>query len=272
MKNCESIDPVLVIKVGTSTLTEQVLPGGERLEAASFQKLGRQVLELQNEGYNPVIVSSAAITAGLELTGETGRPDKDSDMPGLQRLASLGWRHVLNQWDRALPGRLIGEVLLTRRELALEGERSEALRVLHRLLAHGDIPIVNENDVIAHEEIAFGDNDTLAATLAAQITRSKLFGKQVQLVELTDVDGVYQDLNNPASRLAVIKDLDKFEVLAGGPGSANGTGGMLTKYEAARIAHNNGVDMYIAHGRYDNVIARTLAGDTGTFIPAAQQL
>lgn len=266
----EIINDVLVIKVGTNTLLEKQADGSERLDIASFARIGQQVLALQEEGKSIVIVSSGAITAGMVEVGLHSRPRKETEMTDLQRLASIGWRHVLNRWGTALQGRVVGELLLTRQELGMESERKEALSVMHALLRHSEIAVINENDAISHVEIAFGDNDTLAATIAAQIRRSKIFGNQVQLVLLSDIDGVYADLDDRGSVLRTITNADQYLHLAQDSRAVNGTGGMVTKFAAAEIANKNGVDMYIANGRVDNAIALALAGQIGTRFIANQ--
>lgn len=261
------MEQTTVIKVGTNTLIERRDDGSERLDAASFRRIGRQVLQLREAGTGVVIVSSAAITAGMVATGLTTRPDMQTEMPELQRLASIGWRHVLNAWDGALPGATIGELLLTQRELDFQHERDEVLGVTHTLLHHGDIAIANENDAITHEEIAFGDNDRLAATFAARLNRSALFGR-VSLVVLSDVHGVYRDVRDPTSVISEIHDIAQYTHLANGTTKPGATGGMTTKFAAARIARDNGVPMYIAHGRTDSAIQRTLDGEIGTSFTA----
>lgn len=257
----EQIDNVLVLKIGTSTLTERAVDGSERLDEASFECLGKQVLELQENGHNVVIVSSAAITAGMIKAGVSSRGSETAE---LQRLASIGWRHILNAWDSALEYKTIGELLLTRRELGVDSERQEALQLTHSLLGHGDIAIANENDAISHEEIAFGDNDTLAATYAACISRSSLFGANVRLVLLSDVYGVYAEVGDANSVIATISDLSQYEHLAQDTNSQNGTGGMITKFAAAKIACSSNVATWVTNGRTENAIRRTLNGEIGT--------
>ncbi len=256
----EKLDNILIVKVGSSTVTAE----NNRLDTASFERIGQQVLNLEIGGYLPVIVTSAAITAGMAATGMVERPSKESEMPGLQRLASIGWRYILNEWDGALVNKTTGGLLLTKNELSMPTPRDEALRVIHDMLTHGDIPIVNENDAITHDEIAYGDNDTLAATLAAKIAHSTLFGSNVKLVLLSDIDGVYENIDDPSSIIRKITDLASYEHLAGGAGTPNGSGGMTTKFDAGRIALASGVSMWIANGRVDNAIARALAGEIGT--------
>jgi glutamate 5-kinase len=257
-------EEVLIIKVGTSTLTQKHADGTEQLDVSSFERIASQLVELQGRGFGIILVSSAAITAGMAEAGLAARPPKDTRMPELQMLASIGWRHVLNAWSGALPGKQVGELLLTQHELGLASERDELLRVTHALLSHGHIAIANENDAIAHEEIAFGDNDSLAAIFAARIARSELFGGRVRLVVLSDVEGVYADKTDPSTLIKQIGKLDGYRHLAGGAGSQNGTGGMVTKFEAARIATGSGVTMWITNGRTENTVMRAISGEIGT--------
>lgn len=258
------IDNILVIKVGTSTLTTTQPNGQTELDVDSFCQIGKQVTRLHEAGYHIVIVSSAAITAGMVSTGLTVRPSTETDMPNLQRLASIGWRHILNAWSDAMKTLTVGELLLTKRELDSNDERAEALRVTYELMIHGNIPIVNENDAIAHEEIAFGDNDTLAAVFAAKMKRSKLFGNNISLVILSDIEGVYENANEMSDLIKEIDDIDAYTHMAKMTSGSLGTGGMVTKFAAAKIAHQQAVSTYIAHGRTDNVIEKTLRKETGT--------
>ena len=228
-----------------------------------FERIGRQILNLKARGMHIVLVSSAAITAGMATAGLLTRPSRQTLMPELQRLASIGWRQVLNAWSQALPGQIVGELLLTQHELQLNNERSELLRVTYALLGHGDIVIANENDAIAHEEIAVGDNDKLAALFATQLQRSKLYGN-VRLVLLSDVDGLYADKEDSGTLIRVVDDVSSQEHIAGDAGSANGTGGMKTKLAAANLANQSGMTMWIANGRTDNAIEQVLNGQIGT--------
>lgn len=140
--------------------------------------------------------------------GLADRPKKETSMPELQRLASIGWRRVLNTWDQAIRPRKICELLMTQHDLNIVSEREEALRVTHTLLSHGDVPIVN-------------DNDMLAATFAAKIGQSALFGNKVQLVLLSDIDGVYANRSNPDLIVPIIEDTEAFEHLVGNADSDN---------------------------------------------------
>ncbi len=260
----EVIDNILVIKVGTNALIKRAKDGSECLDVASFERISNQVISLQEKGNSILLVSSAAITAGMVEAGLSKRPNKETDIVDLQRLASIGWRHVLNAWANALSGKVVGELLLTQRELGSDGERNEALQVIHALLKNGNIAIVNENDAITHEEIAFGDNDTLAATLAAKIRHSKLFGSRVKLILLSDIDGVYEDVTDTDSIIRSIKNISDYEHFAQQSHGTNGTGGMVSKFSAARIANNSGVDMWVGNGRTEDVVRKLLHGESGT--------
>jgi glutamate 5-kinase len=260
----KKIDNILVIKVGTSTLTKMHANGRVALDFESFKRIGQQIMAIRQKGYRVVVVSSAAITAGMVDVGLTVRPDAKDDMPNLQRLASVGWRHILNAWSDAMDDVSIGELLLTKRELESHKEEAEALRVSYELISHGNIPIVNENDAITHEEIAFGDNDTLAAIFTSKIKESKLFGDNVSLIILSDINGVYADIHDKHSIIKQINDLATYENIAQNSSGGLGTGGMITKFAAAKIVHQCGVDMYIANGRTENVIQRALNKEIGT--------
>lgn len=258
------IDNVDVLKVGTNLLMHHQGDG----EALNYDMFSRIAVQAFGEA-NVVIVSSAAITAGMAVTDTLVRPDKEAEMPELQRLASIGWRHVLNAWDASLFRKTSGGLLLTRQDLSHRRERQEALQVIHALLSHKDVPIVNENDAITHEEIAFGDNDRLAATLAASLAKSALFGSQVRLFLLSDVNGVYADRNNPASRIPVIANLEEYAHLAEGPDSDNGTGGMVTKFAAVAIAQAAGIDTWLYDPRLGKK-QQALDLEIGTYFPAPE--
>ncbi len=251
----------LVIKVGTSTLTQQTEEGLYRLNQQAFSRIGAQIIQLKDM-YDVVIVSSGAITAGLVELGESSRPDKTREMPKLQMLASLGNHHLVTAWRSVLPSVPVGSLLLTRHNLDNDArERSSAVHVIRELHAIGGIPVINENDAVTNEEIAFGDNDKLAAIVAARLVTAS---QSVKLVLLSDVDGVYADKHDSTTRIPVISRIDDYEHLAGGVGSANGTGGMVTKFAAARIATKAGVEMWIANGSRTHGILAALSGQTGT--------
>lgn len=261
----KQVDTILVVKVGTSTLTKRNKNGRLELDTEAFYRIGKQVVDLQHSGYHVAIVSSAAITAGMAVTGVLHRPTNiEASMPTLQGLASVGWRHVVNGWADALQPYTVGELLITKQELERTSERSEFLRVVHGLMINGYIPIINENDAIAHEEIAFGDNDTLAASFAAKLKSSDAFGNAVSLVLLSSIDGVYKDTTDSSTLIREISHLSEYEQYAKIDTSDGGTGGMVTKFAAAKVAQNNQIDMYIANGRTAS-IRQVLAKQKGTY-------
>lgn len=265
-ENTEVLDNVLVVKVGTTTMFRHE-DGRELLDHQAMKGVGGQVLRFRELGNHVAMVSSGAVTAGMEATNTAVRPTGDEAMPEVQRLATIGWRHVLNAWHDAM-GVENGGLLVTRRELDLNApEHDEALRSTHTLLNHGEIPILNENDGITHGELSnesFGQNDTLSAIYAAQIAGSELFGKQVRLVLLSDVDGVYEDINDPSTLIREIDDLDEYMHVAGGSNGVHGKGGMKTKFDAAKIATAAGVEMWVANGQTENAIQLALDGEIGT--------
>lgn len=267
-KTSEQLDNVIVVKVGTTSMFRHEA-GRELLDRDSMKRIGSQVLDLRKHGFHVPLVSSGAVTAGMEATGTAVRPDGKEAMPEIQRLATIGWRRVLNAWFDAM-GVENGGLLVTRRELNLDTpEHDEALRTTHTLLSHGEIPILNENDGITHGELtnqSFGQNDELSAIYAAQIAKSVLFGKGVRLVILSDVDGVYADMDDPTSIIREINmaDISSYEHLAGGPNGVHGKGGMKTKFEAAKIATAVGVEMWIANGQTENAIQLAMDGKIGT--------
>jgi glutamate 5-kinase len=248
----------LVVKVGSSSLTA---PGGG-LDRAQVGRLAAEVARARRAGVACVVVSSGAIAAGLEPLGLRRRP---SDMPTLQAAASVGQGLLMQAWRQAFARRgvTVGQVLLTQDDFVRRKGYVNAHAALGRLLALGVVPIVNENDTVAVEEIRFGDNDRLAA-LVANLVRADL------LVILSDVDGVHAA--DPArGRSHVLERIDDPSSLAGlasRAGSHVGSGGIASKVEAARIASSSGVGVVIANARRAGVLGAILAGEpVGTYVP-----
>jgi glutamate 5-kinase len=269
----EVIDGIVIVKVGTSTMFRKV-NGQERLNRSAMHQIGSQVLRLRKAGNHVAIVTSGAVTSGMEAMGVKNRPTGNESMSLIQHLASVGLRHILNAWFEAMDHQVEnGGLLVTRRELDLDApEHDEALRTIHTHLIHGVIPIVNENDGITHRELAresFGQNDTLSAIFAAQIAQSELFGNNIRLVVLSDIDGVYADPDDPSTLLKVIDDLEGYSGIALDTSNLNAKGGMKTKFEAADICRGAGVEMWIANGSVDNAIERAINGEIGTYFPVS---
>jgi glutamate 5-kinase len=254
----------LVIKVGTSTLTNEV----GAVDPNFIRDLVEEVSALQVAGYSPILVSSGAIAAGMQGLKQTGRP---KTIPQKQAAAAVGQGLLMHLYSVEF-GRtdtVVAQMLLTRDDLQDRKRYVNARNTLNALLKLNAIPIINENDTTAVDEIRFGDNDTLAAMVAALADASAL-------VILSDVDGLYT--HNPSERpgaeiIRVIERVDRsIESLAGGAGSPQGTGGMRTKINAARICSRSGVTMYITHGRQFDAVRRALAGEIGSkFLPNGQE-
>ncbi|MCU1691073.1 MAG: proB [Frankiales bacterium] len=243
----------VVVKVGSSSLT--TAEGG--LDEARVDAL---VEALATRDGDVVLVSSGAIAAGLAPLGLAKRP---RDLATLQAAASVGQSLLVQRYATAFGrhGRTVGQVLLTADDVVRRSHYRNAQTTLERLLALGVVPVVNENDAVATEEIRFGDNDRLAA-LVAHLVRADA------LVLLSDVDGLYDDDPRKAGarRVDVVRgpeDLEAVEV--GGTGSAVGTGGMASKVDAARVATSAGVPVLLTSA---DRVAEALRGEGGTlFLP-----
>jgi len=255
---------LLIIKVGTSTLTRRKKNGEIGLDQESFRTIAQQIKILQKKNYDVILVSSAAISAGMVATGLKVRPANiEHEMPTLQGLASIGWRHVLNAWADPLEQK-IGELLVTTKELDRDTESSEFLCVVKNLISNGHIPIINENDAITHEEISYGDNDILAAQVGRVIRQSNTLWSDVKVVLLSNIDGVYEDINDASTRIAEIKDLKSYINFISTTLSDGGSGGMQSKFIAAEITTQAGSDLYIINGRSLHGIENALLGKSGT--------
>ena len=253
---------VIVAKVGSSTLISS--DGG--VDEAFVGSLADQMAQLAREGYHPILVTSGAVAAGFRHLGLQARPD---DIPTLQACASAGQAALTEVYAEAFRrhGIAVGQVLLSRRDLADRQTYLNASNTLGRLLAFGAVPVVNENDTVSVAEFTFGDNDTLGA-IVATIVNASLY------VILSDVDGLYKtnpDLD-PAAQLVDTLDAitPEVEAMAGDAGSAVGTGGMRTKLRAGRITLAAKIPMVICKGRQEDTLVRATHGErVGTRIEAA---
>jgi glutamate 5-kinase len=249
----------LVVKVGSSSLTAS--DGG--LDEAQVTRLAGEVSRVHRKGIATVLVSSGAIAAGLHPLDFKRRP---TDIPTLQAAASVGQGVLMHAYQRAFARRRVkvGQVLLTQDDFIRRKGYVNANAALARLLALGVIPIVNENDTVAVDEIRFGDNDRLAA-LVANLVHADM------LVMLSDVDGVYMEdpSRGRSNVLERIDDLATVGKLRAKAGSHVGSGGMSSKLEAAKIASASGVGVVIANARTEGVLASILGGaPVGTYVPA----
>jgi glutamate 5-kinase len=211
-----------------------------------------------------VIVSSGAIALGLPRLGLSVRP---TDMPELQAAAAVGQSRLMQMWEHAFSAHEveIGQVLVTHDDLGDRRRFLSARLTLRALLDHGVVPIINENDTVATEEIKFGDNDQLAALVCNLVSADVL-------VILTDVEGVR---DGTGVRMPIVRDIDREAApVAGKSTSGVGSGGMASKVGSARIVTRTGVPAVVAPGREPDVLGKVLAGaDVGTlFLPAGSQL
>jgi glutamate 5-kinase len=251
----------LVVKVGTNTLT-----GGEdRLARPAMLGVARQIARLVHDGHQVALVSSGAIVAGRQAlsVSRNGR-----DIPFKQVLAAVGQTRLMQMWDDlfAKEDLIVAQTLLTRADLADRQGYLNARNTLLALLERKVVPIINENDVVATEEIKIGDNDNLSALVANLIDADLL-------ILLTDQAGLYTADPRRHSTATLIAEVpvitDEILALAAGAGTARGTGGMLTKLQAARLATESGVTVLVAGGTTDNVLVRSMTGESvGTRFPS----
>ena len=244
----------IVIKIGTSTLTYQ----NGCVNIRRIESLCKTVSDLMNAGNQVILVSSGAIGMGVGKLNLKARP---KDIAGKQAAAAVGQCELMYIYDRefGMHNRTVAQLLLTAPDLKSADRHEKFEATVTRLLEYGVLPIINENDTVATEEIEFGDNDTLAAKIAVAV-------KADLLVLLSDIDGLYsadphKDKN--ARLIPEVRELtDEIRALAGTAGSALGTGGMQTKLRAAEIATGAGCDMIITNGEYPERLYDAI-GDRG---------
>lgn len=248
-----------VVKVGTSSLTNQQ---GE-LDAGAFDKLCSEIADARAAGHTVALVSSGAIAAGLPVLGIDRRP---ADIGTLQAIAAVGQPRLFGEFQDRLAARGIvaGQVLLDPYDFGHRTQYLHARQTLDRLFAFGVVPVVNENDAVADDEIRYGDNDRLAA-LVANLVRADV------IALLTDTHGLFTAdprLDAEASLIEEISAVDAaLEAVAGGQGTERGSGGMASKLAAAKIASHSGVRAVIASAAEPDVVGRILAGETvGTVV------
>lgn len=251
----------IVIKIGTSTLTA----GSNKLNPAQMVDLARQCAALHAQKVQVVLVSSGAMAAGRE---ELGYPTLPKGVPAKQMLAAVGQPRLMAMYEQylAIYKMHVAQVLLTRADLADRHGYLNARATLEALLDQGILPIVNENDTVATDEIRFGDNDNLSAQVANLIEADLL-------VLLTDQDGLYTSDPRTHKDAKLIPEVgpEPFASVvwqaAGGTDNGLGTGGMITKLQAADLARHGGTAVVIARGSLDNVIVRLANGESiGTLL------
>jgi len=253
----------VVVKLGTSVLTS----GSRQLDKAHMVELARQMAALMKAGVEVVLCTSGAIAAGREHLGYPELPDTVANK---QLLAAVGQSQLILAWAQlfSIYGLHVGQLLLTRADLHDRERYLNARDSLNALLAQGIIPIINENDAVATNEIKVGDNDNLSA-------RAALLCDADLLILLTDQRGLFDadPRSNPDAKLIkqVVNIDDSLRLLAGGAVSGLGTGGMATKLEAADIARRAGVEVIIASGHHPKVIQDAVCKESvGTHFTALE--
>ncbi len=231
----------IVVKVGTSTLAH---PTG-LLNIRRVEQLCGVMSDLKNAGHQLILVSSGAIGMGV---GKLSLPGRPTDIPTKQAAAAVGQCELMYTYDKLFTehNHTVAQLLVTGADLSQDDRRDNFRNTLFRLLELGALPVVNENDTVATEELVIGDNDTLGAIVATHIQADLL-------VLLTDIDGLYTadpHTDPDAKRLTVVEEITpEIEAMSAGAGSKLGTGGMQTKVRAAQIATEAGVTMVIANGQ-----------------------
>ena len=248
----------IVIKVGSSSL---VHPETGELDFVKIEKMIRLISDIKNQGKDVVLVSSGAVSVGRRVLGLHKRPEV---LSMIQACAALGQGELMMLYQKLFMeyNNKAAQVLLTFDVITNDERRKNAENTLKQLLDLDVIPIVNENDTVATEEIEFGDNDTLSAIV------STLIGADM-LILLTDIDGFYTDdprKNKHAKRLSIVDKIDdSLKGMAKGTVTNYGTGGMYTKIAAAQIACYSGADVAIVESSDMEIIHRLLEGeDVGT--------
>ena len=243
----------IVIKIGTSTLAYET----GLLNIRRVEDLCRVISDLKNAGHEIILISSGAIGMGV---GKLGLKDRPADIPGKQAAAAVGQCELMYTYDKLFGeyNHTVAQILLTKEDIEHKQRCENFRNTLFRLLELGTLPIMNENDTVATDEIVIGDNDTLAAIVAANLEADLL-------ILLSDIDGLYTcdpHKHPDASLLPVVEQLTpEILSLGEGKGSSLGTGGMKTKLHAAEIAMDAGIDMIIANGSRPEVLYRITRGD-----------
>ena len=236
----------IVVKVGTSTLAH---PTGH-MNIRRVEALCKVLSDVKNAGHEVILVSSGALGMGVGKLSLSQRP---ADIPTKQAAAAVGQCELMYTYDRLFSeyNHTVAQLLVTGSDVEDETRRSHFHNTLYRLLELGALPVINENDTIATDEIVIGDNDTLSAIVAATVQAD-------QLVLRSDIEGLYtaDPRSDAEARLipVVTAITPEIEALAGGNGTSLGTGGMITKLRAARIAGDAGIDMVIANGATPKLI------------------
>ena len=247
----------IVVKVGTSTLAHATGRLNIRLTGALCKVLS----DLKNAGHEVILVSSGAIGMGV---GKLSLAQKPTDIPTKQAAAAVGQCELMYTYDRLFTeyNHPVAQILLTGSDFSAADRHENFNNTLERLLELGALPVINENDTIATEEIKVGDNDTLSALVAVSV-------KADVLVILSDVDGLYSADPHKDADARLIEEVRCITgdtlALAGGAGSALGTGGMKTKVKAAQLCNASNCDVVIANGEHPELLYDVVEGKKGRF-------
>lgn len=243
----------IVIKVGTSTIT---YANGKR-NFSQIDRLAREISDLQNQGKEMILVTSGAVSVGVDRMGLPGKP---KTIPGKQAAAAVGQGVLMHTYEKFFAdyGQIVAQVLITKTEAIDRHRYTNTRNTFMELMRQRVIPIVNENDVVALDELKIGDNDNMSA-LVAGIVDADL------VIILSDVDGLYTANPQTHPDAVIVPEVaeitPEIEASAGGVGSARGTGGMATKIQAAKAATSSGIHLVIASGTEKNAITRVLQGE-----------
>ena len=243
----------IVIKVGTSTITYAT---GKR-NFSQIDRLAREISDLQNQGKEMILVTSGAVAVGVDRMGLPGKP---KTIPGKQAAAAVGQGVLMHTYEKFFAdyGQIVAQVLITKTEAIDRHRYTNTRNTFMELMRQRVIPIVNENDVVALDELKIGDNDNMSA-LVAGIVDADL------VIILSDVDGLYTANPQTHPDAVIVPEVaeitPEIEASAGGVGSARGTGGMATKIQAAKAATSSGIHLVIASGTEKNAITRVLQGE-----------
>ena len=243
----------IVIKVGTSTIT---YANGKR-NFSQIDRLAREISDLQNQGKEMILVTSGAVAVGVDRMGLPGKP---KTIPGKQAAAAVGQGVLMHTYEKFFAdyGQIVAQVLITKTEAIDRHRYTNTRNTFMELMRQRVIPIVNENDVVALDELKIGDNDNMSA-LVAGIVDADL------VIILSDVDSLYTANPQTHPDAVIVPEVaeitPEIEASAGGVGSARGTGGMATKIQAAKAATSSGIHLVIASGTEKNAITRVLQGE-----------
>lgn len=242
----------IVIKVGTSSLTHET----GRLNIRKMEQFVKVLADVKNAGHEVILVSSGAIAMGV---GKLNLPGRPTDLPGKQAAAAVGQCELMYTYDKLFTEyhHTVAQILLTAEDVDDPGRRLNFENTMNALLKLGALPVINENDTVSTSEITLGDNDTLGATVAVSCGADLL-------VLFSDVDGLYDKdpHRDPDAKLIpeITEVTPEIEAKAGGAGTKRGTGGMVTKLNAAKRVMAGGIDMAILNSNHPETLYELLEG------------